>query len=190
MVGSSEDDEVTRWALAAGAGDRRALEAFVRATQREVWRFVAHLADVGAADDLTQETYLRALPSLPRFAARSSARTWLLSIARRVVVDSIRSASARPRHSSSVDWATAAEARQAQGYSTSVGFEDLVVVNQLLDALDPDRRAAIVLTQILGLTYAEAAEVTGVPVGTVRSRVARARDDLAHSEDNRSTGTE
>ena len=48
----------------------------------------------------------------------------------------------------------------------------------LVDGLEPDRRAALVLTQVLGLSYAEAAEVCGCPLGTIRSRVARARDDL------------
>ena len=51
-------------------------------------------------------------------------------------------------------------------------------LNVLLDQLQPDRREALVLTQVLGLSYAEAAEVCGCPVGTIRSRVARARDDL------------
>ena len=48
----------------------------------------------------------------------------------------------------------------------------------LLDGLEPDRRDALVLTQVLGLSYAEAAEVSGCPLGTIRSRVARAREDL------------
>ena len=56
---NSTDDEVTRWALQAREGDRDALERFVRATQRDVWRFVAHLADVGVADDLAQDSNLR-----------------------------------------------------------------------------------------------------------------------------------
>lgn len=54
-------------------------------------------------------------------------------------------------------------------------------VADLLDRLDPDRREAFVLTQLLGLSYAEAAEVAGCPVGTIRSRVARARADLVDS---------
>lgn len=169
----ASDDEVTRWALDARSGDRDALERFIRATQRDVWRFVAHLADVGLADDLAQETYARALPSLRRFAGRSSARTWLLVIARRVVVDHIRMAQARPRLSPGADWAREADRRAAD-----TGFEDTVALNMLLDTLEPDRREALVLTQVLGLTYAEAAEVVGCPVGTIRSRVARARDDL------------
>ena len=54
-------DQVTRLALAAGQGDDRALEEFIKATRSDVWRCVAFLADPGSADDLTQETYLRAI---------------------------------------------------------------------------------------------------------------------------------
>ncbi|GHH27891.1 sigma-70 family RNA polymerase sigma factor [Lentzea cavernae] len=171
------DDEVTRWALQAREGDRDALERFVRATQRDVWRFVAHLEDVGVADDLTQETFLRALPSLRNFEARSSATTWLLSIARRVVIDQVRMARSRPRVSADVDWVQAAD----RGHSGSSGFTGVVELNLLLDALAPDRREALVLTQVLGLGYAEAAEVVGCPIGTIRSRVARAREDLVRA---------
>ncbi|XVS62002.1 RNA polymerase sigma factor SigC [Actinosynnema sp. CA-299493] len=176
------DDEVTRWALDARSGDRDALERFVRATQRDVWRFVAHLSEVALADDLAQETYARALPSLSRFAGRSSARTWLLVIARRVVVDHIRMAQSRPRLSSGADWA-----QEADRQTAATGFEDVVELNMLLDALDPDRREALVLTQVLGLPYAEAAEVAGCPVGTIRSRVARARDDLLRATGDEAT---
>jgi RNA polymerase sigma-70 factor (ECF subfamily) len=171
-------DDVTALALAAGAGDRAALERFVLLTQRDVWRLVAHLAGVQLADDLTQETYLRAIPSLARFAGRSSARTWLVSIARRVVVDHIRARRTRPRTTGRVDWTAASDRRQAVAHGTVAGFEDVVELNVLLDQLEPERREALVLTQVLGLSYAEAAEVCRCPVGTIRSRVARARDDL------------
>jgi RNA polymerase sigma-70 factor (ECF subfamily) len=84
------DSDITAWALAARQGDRSAMEQFVRATQRDVWRFVAHLSDIRSADHLTQETSLRALGSVHRFEGRSSARVWLLSIARHTVADHIR----------------------------------------------------------------------------------------------------
>lgn len=169
----ADSDRVTALALAAGRGDRGALEQFIRATEKDVWRTVAFLADPGSADDLTQETYLRALNALPRFAGRSSARTWLLSIARRVVVDQIRRNQARPRCTGSVDLEGILDARRG-----AARFEDIVEVRMLLDGLDPDRRDALILTQVLGLSYAEAAEVCGCPLGTIRSRVARAREDL------------
>ncbi|GLZ38014.1 sigma-70 family RNA polymerase sigma factor [Actinokineospora sp. NBRC 105648] len=173
MTAPDHDDDATRWALRARTGDRDALERFVRATQRDVWRFVAHLADPGVADDLAQETYARALGSLPGFAGRSSARTWLLVIARRVVVDQVRTARVRPRITSGAEWEREADRRRA-----TPAFTGAVELHLLFDALDPDRREAMVLTQVLGLPYAEAAAVVGCPVGTIRSRVARARDDL------------
>lgn len=166
-------DPLTRLALAAGRGDRAALDEFIRSTERDVWRTVAFLADPGSADDLTQETYLRVIGALPRFAGRSSARTWLLSIARRVVVDQIRRNQARPRTTSQVDLDAVLSRPQH-----TARFEDVVEVRMLLDGLAPDRRDALVLTQVLGLSYDEAAEVCGCPLGTIRSRVARARDDL------------
>jgi RNA polymerase sigma-70 factor (ECF subfamily) len=171
---SDNEERVTALAIAAGRGDRRALEDWVRATQADVWRFVAHLADTRSADDLTQETYLRAFGSLSRFAGRSSSKTWLLSIARRVVVDQIRSASARPRIADA-DWQVAVERRDA---ARGGGFEGVVELRMLLAGLDDDRREVLVLTQLLGLSYAEAAVVCGCPIGTIRSRVARAREDL------------
>jgi len=77
-------DELTSLARAAGRGDRDALARLVRQTQGDVWRFCAHLVDPAAADDLAQETYLRAIPALRRFRGDAQVRTWLLSIARRV----------------------------------------------------------------------------------------------------------
>jgi RNA polymerase sigma-70 factor (ECF subfamily) len=169
-------DEITRSALAARTGDRAAAEAFVRATQHDVQRLLAHLAGAAEADDLTQETFLRAMRSLPGFAGRSSARTWLLSIARRVAVDHVRAAVRRPRTAALEAVGPGALERADTGHGSR--FEDGVLLRRLLDALPADRREAFVATQVLGLSYAEAAEVCDCPVGTIRSRVARAREDL------------
>ncbi|MFF8378221.1 sigma-70 family RNA polymerase sigma factor [Streptomyces sp. NPDC015661] len=170
------DAATTLLALAARDGDPAKADLFVRALHRDVWRYVAYLsADRQAADDLTQEVFLRAIAALPRFQGRSSARTWLLSIARRTVVDSLRHAAARPRLSDRDDWQREAEHTQPQGLP---GFEDGVALAELLAALPAERKDAFVLTQLLGLPYAEAAEAIGCPVGTVRSRVARARTSL------------
>jgi RNA polymerase sigma-70 factor (ECF subfamily) len=173
----SSDEEITQWAFAARRGDRAALEQFVRATQQDLWRYMAHLTSHQLAEDLAQETYLRALRSLARFEGRASARTWLLSIARRVAVDHIRAVQVRPRHANVSDWQSAVERAQP----TSARFEEGVVLDELIKTLDQDRREAFVLTQHLGLSYAEAAEICDCPIGTIRSRVARARDDLIAS---------
>ncbi|WP_435973090.1 sigma-70 family RNA polymerase sigma factor [Streptomyces sp. Qhu_M48] len=170
------DAATTLLALAARDGDPVKTDLFVRALHPDVWRYVAYLsADRQAADDLAQEVFLRALPALPRFEGRSSARTWLLSIARRTVVDSLRHAAARPRLSDRDDWQAEAEHTQPRGLP---GFEDGIALAELLAAIPAERKEAFVLTQLLGLPYAEAAETIGCPVGTVRSRVARARASL------------
>ncbi|WP_311774653.1 sigma-70 family RNA polymerase sigma factor [Streptomyces sp. AK010] len=173
---ASFDESTTAWALAGRAGDPAAVDRFVRALRPDVVRYVAHLSsDPQAADDLAQDTFLRALGSLHRFEGRSSARAWLLSIARRAVIDSYRYAAARPRLCVTDDWRVTVESAQPTGLP---GFEDGVALLDLLDALPDERREAFVLTQLMGLPYAEAAEASGCPVGTVRSRVARARVTL------------
>lgn len=170
-----DDAEISAFALAAAKGDRDAPQRFISCTQRELWRFLAHLDNPATADDLAQETYLRALRSLHTFSGDSSARTWLLSIARHVLIDQIRRAQARPRHAALDDWHSTVERTQPTGLP---GFDDGIALADLLTHLEVDRRAAFVLTQITRLSYAEAAQVCGCPVGTIRSRVARARDDL------------
>ncbi|MEU9575367.1 sigma-70 family RNA polymerase sigma factor [Streptomyces massasporeus] len=173
------EESITAWALAARGGDPEAVERFVRALHRDVRHYVTYLgADPQAADDLAQETFLRALGSLHRFEGRSSARTWLLSIARRAVIDSLRHAAARPRLADTDDWQCAAERVQPRGLP---GFDDGVALAELLAELPEDRREAFVLTQLVGLPYAEAAHLSDCPIGTVRSRVARARTSLVAS---------
>nr|WP_296073325.1 sigma-70 family RNA polymerase sigma factor [uncultured Actinoplanes sp.] len=170
-VGEDGLDETTALALAAAAGDAAAQAAFVRATQADVWRFTAALVDPGVADDLTQETYLRAFRSLSTFAGRSTVRTWLLGIARRTCADHLRAVVRRRR----------LDARLAAQAWTDLPAPDpahRLSTSDLLSRLSEERRTAFVLTQVIGLSYAEAAEVEDVPVGTIRSRVARARDEL------------
>jgi RNA polymerase sigma-70 factor, ECF subfamily len=170
-------DDLERLAAAAVDGDPLAAAALVRATQSDVWRLCAALGDVDSADDLTQETYLRAFGSLHRFEGRSSLRTWLLAIARRVCADAVRSR--RRRRLTLVREDAELEALGSGDDADRVG--EGAAVADLLARLDPDRREAFVLTQLLGLPYAEAAEVAGCPVGTIRSRVARARADLVEA---------
>jgi RNA polymerase sigma-70 factor (ECF subfamily) len=91
------------------------------------------------------------------------------------VIDSFRYAAARPRLSDVPDWQPAVELAQPRDLP---GFDDGIALLDLLAALPDERREAFVLTQMLGLPYAEAAEMSHCPVGTVRSRVARARATL------------
>jgi len=162
-------DALTRLALQARTGDARALGGFVEAGYQEVWRFCASLSGEKTADDVCQETFARAVKALPNFRGESSARTWLLSIARHTSADELRARSRRRRQGAS--------AARAQEVTVTDASGDITVAD-FIGQLEGDRRAAFVLTQVLGLSYAEAARVCDCPPGTIRSRVARARADL------------
>ncbi|GIM88424.1 sigma-70 family RNA polymerase sigma factor [Paractinoplanes toevensis] len=166
----TDADPLAALAYAAGRGDRDALTDLIRLTQRDVQRFLSPLTSPAEVEDLAQETYLRAVGALPRFAGRSSVRTWLFAIARRVAADHVRYATRRPRTAPLPD----AEVPS----SASSRFEEQHALTDLIRGLAPDRREAFLLTQVAGLSYAEAAEICDCPVGTIRSRIARAREDL------------
>lgn len=163
---------MTRLAIAARDGDVRALEAFVRAGHEQVWRMCAALVDRQAADDLAQETFLRAVGALRRFRGESAASTWLLAIARRACIDELRSRGRRRRRDADL-----APSRGA-GQELAPDVAQDVAVRDMLGRLDHDRRIAWVLTQMLRMSYADAALICECPTGTIRSRVARARSDL------------
>jgi RNA polymerase sigma-70 factor (ECF subfamily) len=167
-------DELTSLARAAARGDRAALARLVRQTQGDVWRLCAHLVDPASADDLAQDTYLRAIPALGKFRGDAPVRTWLLAIARRACAAEIGARSRDRRLTARVAATPGGTLSQP---SAEPGAQ--AAADELLAALEPGRRAAFVLTQMLGCSYAEAAAICDCPVGTVRSRVARARDDLA-----------
>lgn len=165
-------DHLTELLLEAQRGDRDALERFVAATHRDVLDLCRYLGDRDNADDLAQETYQRAVSSLHRYRATGPARHWLLTIARRTCADAARRRTRRRRLSQRVAELSADEHRQPTPVT------EHPEIDELLQQLDDDRRAAFVLTQLTGFRYEEAAEMLGVPIGTIRSRVARARDQL------------
>ncbi len=172
------EDVPTELALrAARTGAPDDVARFVTAVERDVLRYIAFLRpDTDGVEDLAQETMLRAILALPRYEGRASARTWLLSIARRTVVDSVRRAAVRPRLSLSESWEREAEGRPAHALP---GFEEGVALRDLLNALPDERREAFIATQMWGVSYERCAALCGCPVGTIRSRVSRARAELA-----------
>lgn len=149
------------------AGDTRALDTFVRRTQHDVWAVCRNLGDRDNIDDLVQDVYARALRSLDGYRGDGPARNWLLTIARRTCADAARRRIVRRRHRA--DQPTDDQAHHDH---------DLTMVDELLAGLDPDRREAFVLTQLAGCSYEDAAAILDCPIGTVRSRVARARRQL------------
>lgn len=132
-----------------------------------MWRLAARLVSRPDADDVTQDVFVRVMRALPDYRGDASARTWILVIARRTCADAVRTATRRRRRDAAIS--TRDDAPDTTGR---------VVVDDLLARLDPERREAFVLTQLTGCSYAEAATICDVPVGTIRSRVARARADL------------
>ena len=159
-------DHVTVLAMRAKTGDRKALDEFVAATLPDVLGVCRYLGQPSDPEDLAQDTYTRALGSIHRFRGDGSARAWLLSIARRVCADATRYAI----RSRNLDRRLVADLVHANHHDET-WFE----VDELLSVLDDERRTAFVLTQMVGLSYEEAAATVGCPIGTIRSRVARAR---------------
>src|SRR3954447_414644 len=163
-----DNDVLLAYARAAQHGDDVALGELVRATQATVWRFCSNLSSAQEADDLTQEVFIRAARSLPQYRAEAPVISWLLSIARRVCADQVRRNQRRARLAD----------RLRNERHRSVQPPSALDLTGLVDSLHPDRKLAFVLTQMVGLSYEEAAVVCKCPIGTIRSRVARAREDL------------
>jgi RNA polymerase sigma-70 factor (ECF subfamily) len=166
-------DRLSVLALRAKTGDSRALQTFVEETRPEVFRLCRYLGSPTDPDDLTQETYERALRSIRSYRGEGPARSWLLSIARRVCVDATR-ANIRGRN--------LFERHESLYRAEALHDHSWLEIDELLTGLNDERREAFVLTQIVGLSYQETAEVVGCPIGTIRSRVARARRDLLEDE--------
>jgi RNA polymerase sigma-70 factor, ECF subfamily len=164
-------DRLTGLLIQARDGDRLALAESIRLSQGEVWRLASHLVGPNEADDVTQDVFIRAWRALPSFRAESSGRTWLLSIARRACADAVRGQTRRRRLTA-----------RLQGHpSRTEGMhadDEVHGLGELIARLPPAQREAFVLTQISGCSYAETAALCGVQLGTIRSRVARARLEL------------
>ena len=150
---------------AAAEGDLDAFDALVRLYQQPVWRFLCHLvADPALAEDLTQETFLRAYRNLGTFAHQSRFSTWLFQIARNAGIDALRH---RERGARLLEVVPVADSRP----SPEAGAE----LEAGLAALSPKLREALLVVEVLGYRYREAAIILGVPEGTVKSRVHQAR---------------
>jgi RNA polymerase sigma-70 factor (ECF subfamily) len=163
----TSDDPLRALVDAAVEGDGVAVAELVRRTQPVVWSVCRALGTPGEEADLVQETYLRALRSLGSYRGEAPTRAWLLSIARRVCADHVRR---RQRQRRLID--------KLGRHIDTAPAAATDSVDDLLAALHPDRRDAFLLTQYAGLGYEEAAAVLDCPVGTIRSRVSRARADL------------
>jgi RNA polymerase sigma-70 factor (ECF subfamily) len=155
---------------AAAAGNLRAFEELVRAYQGPVWRFLCRLLhDAALAEDITQETFVRVYKRLDGFRAGSRFTTWLFQVARNAGIDAIRARSRRER----------LLVRYGSDTSANPPPDERLDLETALATVSPLLREAIVLIEVVGMSYEEAAAVSRVPVGTVKSRVFHARRRLA-----------
>ncbi len=166
----------------ARAGDRRAFEALVRTYQADIWRLSLHLTnDRGLADDVTQDTFVRVYRFLPRFRGESKFSTWLFAIARNCALDELRRTK---RRFVLVERAKIEEELHAISEATTA-----IEVREAVVSLPVELREAIVLIDMLGESYRDAAAILALPEGTVKSRVHRARHGLAQALRDTQRGT-
>ena len=161
-------------------GDLAAFESLVRASQADAWRFAYHLTgNRAAADDATQEAFLRAFRALGTYHGESKFTSWLLRIVRNCAVDAYRktrreiSVAEATEATSPAEWRGDARLGGAQGSA-----EDRLRIAQAIRSLPPDLREPFVVIEVLGFNYQETSAILGVKVGTVKSRMHRARAAL------------
>jgi len=160
---------------AAIAGDTAAFDQLVRHYQDHVRRFLAHfLGDATLAEDVAQDTFLRIYRGLPTFVFRSSFSTWVFQVARNTAIDSLRSRQRRDRIVAAVT-----PSRPDEGASRSATPAGSAEMAAAVASLADKPREALLLVEVYGLTYREAAEVLATAEGTVKSRVFQARRELS-----------
>ncbi len=171
-------------------GDVRAFEMLVVKYQRRIERLIGRMVrDTDLVQDIAQETFIRAYRALPQFRGEAAFYTWLYRIAvntaKKALVDMRRdpvvteSALARDDEGEET---SRAEAELSDGETPDAVLaskEIAQAVNAAVEALSEDLRQAITLREIEGLSYEEIAEVMNCPIGTVRSRIFRAREAIA-----------
>jgi RNA polymerase sigma-70 factor, ECF subfamily len=183
--------DLTHLLLRAQAGDANAFEQVVRAAQVDVQRYCTTAVNSTEAPDLAQEVFIRAWRSISTYEGTASGRAWLFGVARNTINDHIRRASRRRRIRSfvSLQGFSHTDANSDNSYVRVGSVADpansdtasVLAIEGLIANLSDDRRDAFVLTQLFGFSYEEAADAAGVPIGTIRSRVARARGDLVQA---------
>lgn len=155
----------------ARRGDTRAFEVLVRSYQADVWRLCLHITGNPAmADDVTQDAFVRIFRFLPRYRGDSKFSTWTFAIARNCALDELRRSKRRQ---------ALAERAHMQREVEHPEQTSSVEVQDAITSLPLDLRESVVLIDMLGESYRDAARILDIPEGTVKSRVHRARLQLA-----------
>ncbi|KFB75971.1 MULTISPECIES: RNA polymerase sigma factor RpoE [Candidatus Accumulibacter] len=171
----------------AQGGDKHAFDALVVKYQRKVARLLSRfLYDHAEIEDVTQEAFIKAYRALPLFRGDSAFYTWLYRIAINAAKNHLVAQGRRAPTSTEFD------AEEAEGFEDATQLQDIntpesllqskqtgATINAAMDALPDELRHAIVLREIDGLSYEEIAEAMSCPIGTVRSRIFRAREAVA-----------
>lgn len=172
-------------------GDVKAYDALVIRYQRRIERLISRMVrDTDLVQDIAQETFIRAYRALPQFRGESAFYTWLYRIAVNTAKKSLIELTRNPVVSESTlagPGVDEDETSQRRTEPTHEETPDAVLaskeiartVNEAIEALSDDLRQAIVLREIEGLSYEEIAQVMNCPIGTVRSRIFRAREAIA-----------
>ena len=173
MEPSPTDDELV---AAAQSGDRAALDTLLRRHLDLIHAVCSRLAGNAAdAADATQEALIAIVRGLPRFDRRAAPRTWMYRVATNACLDELRRRGRRPRLG--LDDAMAERPDPSPPVDRSV--TDRLTLDDALARLPEEFRVAVVLRDVQGMDYAQIAEVLQIPIGTVRSRIARGRQALA-----------
>lgn len=172
----------------AAAGDARAFELLVIKYQRRVERLIGRMVrDVDLVDDIAQETFIRAWRALHQFRGESQFYTWLYRIAVNTAKKALLELKRQP-HVSDVPMGDEDDETSRRGPEPSTddtpeselaAKEIAQVVNAAMAALPEELRQAVTLREIEGLSYEDIAELMGCPIGTVRSRIFRAREAIS-----------
>lgn len=173
MADTTPDDSALL--RAARSGDLDAFEILVRRHTPAVYAHALRFfGNAHAAEDVVQEVWIKVFRSLSTFDERASLSTWLFRVTRNACLDAVRAGKRRPVTLDPFD-AMAAPGNLADEVALSTSLE------QAIAALPPEDRDAFSAVALFGLTYLEASVSLGVPAGTVKSRVFRARRSLTHS---------
>ena len=175
----------------AKRGDQKAFEMLVIKYQRRIQRLIARMVrDVDLVQDIAQETFIRAYRAMPQFRGDSAFYTWLYRIAVNTAKkalgdlkrDPLVTESARAGANDDDDETSRVERELTDGETPEALLASKQIaqaVNAAMEALSNDLRQAITLREIEGLSYEEIAELMSCPIGTVRSRIFRAREAIA-----------
>jgi RNA polymerase sigma-70 factor (ECF subfamily) len=178
---SEDDREAVR---RVQAGDREAFEPLVEKYKRKVFRLAYQVVrDQEEALDIAQEAFVKAYRALPAFKGDSAFYTWLFRITMNVALDRKRQRATRARSFGAEDvppeeWERTATSSDPDPEDVASGAERRERIRKGLDSLSEHHRTIIILSDIEGLQYREIAEVLGIPMGTVMSRLHHARKRL------------